>query len=325
MTQQRSSRWVFTENESPISFHLNLETLFDRVDNIKYICGQVEKAPTTDRLHFQGYVQLKTGQRLSWVKNNISSTAHFEKQRGTNQQARDYCNKNHTAIETSQFVEFGLFTKGAGQRTDLIQFKDKLKTGTRLRTVIDEDTGLYAKYSRFAEKVISLFPPQRTEESHRFFRVVLCVGEPGTGKTKWARTHDDLFIVPLSNGNQWYDGYDKHKNVLLDDFAGALSKLPLTSTLQLLDRYPISVPIKGGFTWWMPDRIIITTNLHPRAWYDYKDREVHYDALCRRITHVLSFHDPDEEPLEEDAQEYLTDRENWPVVITNDPPTGYVG
>ena len=74
--------------------------------------------------------------------------------------------------------------------------------------------------------------------------------------------------------------------VLIDDFAGNVG---LTQLLQILDRYPVQVPVKGGFVWWCPNVIIITTNVPLEQWYDYSSRQDSLAALQRRITHRRDF------------------------------------
>lgn len=68
--------------------------------------------------HFQGYAELSSQQRLSALKKWLP-TAHFEKRKGTAQQARDYCMKrDETYMEGPwEHGEFKLPT--AGKRTDL--------------------------------------------------------------------------------------------------------------------------------------------------------------------------------------------------------------
>lgn len=41
--------------------------------------------------------------------------------------------------------------------------------------------------------------------------------------------------------------------------------------------------MKGGFQWWCPDVIVITTNKSPWDWYQYVSRDYEREALFRRI------------------------------------------
>jgi hypothetical protein len=77
----------------------------------------------------------------------------------------------------------------------------------------------------------------------------------------------------------------------MDEFAGRMNKVELTFLLQLLDRYPVSAPVKGAFIWWRPRVIFITTNYRPCDWYDWKDRMSSFVALKRRVTRVSIWKD----------------------------------
>jgi len=53
--------------------------------------------------------------------------------------------------------------------------------------------------------------------------------------------------------------------------------------LRLLDRYPISLPTKGGHVQFVATTILITSNFAPLDWYKWEGREVQQAALMRRI------------------------------------------
>lgn len=57
----------------------------------------------------------------------------------------------------------------------------------------------------------------------------------------------------------WYDA------VVFDDFRADVCELHYL--LQLLDGYPLDVPIKGGFVAWRPKRIYITAPFRPEDTY----------------------------------------------------------
>lgn len=111
--------------------------------------------------------------------------------------------------------------------------------------------------------------------------VTVLHGPTGSGKTRRAFEHDpELWSYP---GSGWFDGYYGQATVLFDDFSG--SEFKITFLLRLLDRYPMQVPVKGGFTWWAPEQIFITSNLSPDRWYPNAHIE-HVRALQRRFSEV---------------------------------------
>ncbi len=293
ITMSKIRKWCFTINNDARLFYQSLEGKYEEHSTkIQYICGQLEEAES-GQLHFQGYLQLKAPQRLSWLQNHIHAGGHYEKQRKTNQQARTYCTPDkREATQTwiaDTFEEFGTFVKGQGSRTDLIGFRDAILSGKRKIDLIESHIKEMAKFPRFYQMVRSLKRPVRTTD----LTVRLNFGGTGLGKTRYAFDNhvDDLYVIPITSNTLWFDGYDLQKTCLIDDFAGAASKVSLNYTLCLLDRYPRQVPVKGGFAWWMPDTIIVTTNIHPRQWYKWDKREQQYAALLRRITEVWYYRD----------------------------------
>lgn len=298
---RRSTRYVFTVNTDATSFDVRLGILYDNTkEMVRYVCGQLEVAPETGNVHFQGYIQLKSAQALSWLKNNIHPTAHYEAQRApSNDTARDYCRKEETRAPEADFREYGEYCKSKGQRTDLIRIRDAIKEGTTHVQLVEDYPCVYGRYTRFVDRCFTLYKPTDNPEG---VKVILYFGEPGTGKTRKAyEEYPDLYCTPISNGSLWLDGYDSQETVLLDDFSGALSRWSLTETLRLLDRYTVMVPIKGSFTWWRPKTIIVTTNIHPSRWYKWKNRENQYHALHRRFSEVWYF------PLDGEAEQQHLD------------------
>jgi hypothetical protein len=65
----------------------------------RYFVCQVEKAPTSDREHVQGYLALRTAARMGSVKTLLKDqTVHLEPMKGTSEEARDYCMKEDTRV-----------------------------------------------------------------------------------------------------------------------------------------------------------------------------------------------------------------------------------
>jgi len=140
----------------------------------------------------------------------------------------------------------------------------------------------FNKFSRFMKTVdrYRLYSkPVRTTD----LKVHVFVGPPNSGKTKFVNDrYPDNYSFPIGK-DLWSDGYMGQPVVLVDDFSG---QMRLVDTLRFLDRYPIQIPKKGGFNWWMPEIIILTTNRHPYHWYDWGNRPLQEEALKRRLHHI---------------------------------------
>jgi len=68
--------------------------------------------------------------------------------------------------------------------------------------------------------------------------------------------------------------------VVMDEFRGDID---ISHLLRWLDRYPVVVEIKGSSTPLVAEKIWITSNLHPSAWYPNLD-PLTQEALLRRLT-----------------------------------------
>lgn len=97
--------------------------------------------------------------------------------------------------------------------------------------------------------------------------VVKCfLGPPGSGKSRWAMANlpaDDTFWKPAG---AWWDGYVGQKYVVFDDFADDNTYSP-RGLLNVIDFYPLLVPVKGAFVPLRAEVFIFTTNIHPRDWF----------------------------------------------------------
>lgn len=93
--------------------------------HMDYLIYQLEKSPSTNKLHWQGYVEFKTDRMAKKVKDllEIGLGSHLEKRKGTGTQAADYCKKLDSAVMPLQRFEFGKMQNEGetkrGSRTDL--------------------------------------------------------------------------------------------------------------------------------------------------------------------------------------------------------------
>lgn len=274
---------VFTYNNPEESGEELLE-LFAAYDP-KYCVFQLEEGEQKTP-HFQGFVHFRKQRRIGpKFRKNFKGTIWCKKNtRGTDEQNRAYCTKQEGRLAGPW--EIGEVSAGQGARTDLHAFVNAVVSGRSTRELIADFVEVLAKYPRFYATVVSMHMPALRPDG---VRVVLSFGRTGVGKTREVvcahAGSPDFFRQPLTTGF-WMDGYDRHDVVLLDDFAGAASHITLTHCLQLLDRYPVQVPVKGSFVWWYPKEIHITTNIHPRLWYKWENREEQYAALMRRFTTI---------------------------------------
>lgn len=110
-------------------------------------------------------------------------------------------------------------------------------------------------------------------------------GPPGTGKTHYilenTEISDVFWFSPQPNAT-FFDGYEDHADLVLDDFIG--SHIQRNMLLRLLDKYPYRLPVKGGTRIARYTRVFLTSNHWITDWY--KDQCNLY-AIQRRIHRVV--------------------------------------
>lgn len=275
----RTRNWCFTDYPDDDFSWPDIDPL-----KVRYLVAQQEISPQTGRLHWQGYIQLEKHQRLPFVKKLLHHDTHWEPCKGTPEENKTYCTKLSTRKPGTEPVEFGEMNS-RGQRTDLDDFKHAVMTeGKREHELVEDFMSVLARYPRLYSRLTLMTRPVRNPDK----KVILMYGRTGSGKTKhvWDKHEVSLefWDTPICNGSLWFDSYDKHKTAVLEEFGGRTSHITLKILLRLLDIYPCKVPTKGGFVWWCPDKVYITTDQKPCMWYDYNERTHDYDQLMRRIT-----------------------------------------
>lgn len=246
-----------------------------------YYVFQEERGEETQRKHFQGYVQFRNKKRLTGVRKVIPG-AHWEPARGSPDQNRKYCTKIETRCGGPW--EYGEISF-SGKRNDIHGAMRTLETDG-VRGVLEQYPEIYLKYPKALNSAKLL---QKTPKGPKHYvpkTVVLCIGETGTGKSKWAREQigEDEYYYLHSN-TKWFDGYSDQDIAIFDDYCGALD---IEKLLNITDNYDdIVVEAKGLVIPFYPTRIIFTTNIHPKDWYTYKPRQI--EALARRFKEVRLF------------------------------------
>jgi len=225
----------------------------------------------TGTLHLQGYIYIENAKSFSKIQKLLPKGSHIEKAKGTPLQASDYCKKEN------DYKEFGVLPQKQGQRTDLEEIRDLVREGNTMTEIISVARNYQSL--RTAELLYKYIEKKRTWKPH----VRWLYGSSGVGKTKLAY---DLFpnIYRKSNSNgKWFEGYDAHPNVLIDDVKD-MSKEYYLTLLELLDRYECRVETKGGSRQFLAENIIVTSIWHP---YKLFQQFGNATELIRRIDEII--------------------------------------
>ena len=228
---------------------------------------------------------------------------HLEVARGTKQQCREYSSKDETRDGAAGFgfSEFGRYEdvperRGQGARNDIAQAAAAIQRGECLAQVAETAPEAFIRYYRgFAALQSALHAKPRVRDAEGAYaapRVCWWYGSAGSGKTR--AVYDEIGEEPFfmkAPGNSWFDGYIGQKIILLDDFRS--NWFTFGYLLRLLDRYPLSVEVKGSFVPFSATTIYITCPRKPQDLYsDLETRsEGSMAQLLRRITEVRLFGD----------------------------------
>lgn len=280
-----------------------------------YLIVAEEVCPTTGRLHHQGYMESQHKVlSVAKVKTLLNdNTAHVEKALGNCEANQNYVRKgagytgiwkehklNHPTYghDLRLLHEWGT-AKQQGKRNDLEAIAQSIHEGKRLRDIAEENPAEFIKFHKGIQAYKSAITKPRSADTPK--EVFVYFGPTGTNKTRTAHeAYPDAHIQGNELG-KWFDGYDGHSEVILDEYRGQLT---FGFLLRLLDRYPMKVEVKGGVEEFVADTIIITCPEHPSTWYKTLDqRDGKMDQLRRRITKIMKF--------EKDAPPVDVTHEEW--------------
>lgn len=236
----------------------------------RYMCWSQEECPTTGTPHLQGYTAWDNPRSLYKFKMSISKRLRYEPYtKGTAVQNRDYCSgmcEKKGFKQNPTFEEVGEMPE-QGERTDWKNALAQLDSGHQIAAVVQSQPQLLPSI-----RALERYKQLALQPKHRNVEVIYLTGDAATGKSSWAwDNYPNLYSKPEG---QWFDGYTGQTTLLLDDFYG---DIPYPQLLKILDKYPLQVPVKGGFVYAQWDRVIITSNMTLDKLYAMTP------ALARRI------------------------------------------
>lgn len=256
--------------------------------NIVFGCGQYEKGEG-GLLHHQIYIVTKKNEKnkngftLKWLKENVHTSAHFEKRFGSHDQAVAYCTKEDTRLAgpwtvgewderhqlTMQERAKGTSKSNETNKRKFADFHQLIRGGATDLELIEEFPQLYMSMTKGVEKARLIYA-----QSHPRIQpyVLVLWGATGTGKSHRANeimaANGGGFVFRKGNsGNMWADGYDpmRHPVVIFDEMDGAF--MPYRQLLRVCDKWPLVLDTKGGAINFTPKIIIFTAHKHPKEWY----------------------------------------------------------
>lgn len=260
-------------------------------EGVERLCGQLEECPTSGRIHFQGYVVLRTSQRFNWVQQRIPG--HLFGCNGSEPENVTYCTKHSTRYDGPWFFP----SEQAFSRTEAQgssgRYFEALRRGQRPRVLAlqaEEAFGYYIRNQRALDEVYEEVVHRWRPRGQPPTVIVLC-GAPGIGKSRLAHQLAERFRSLLGYDkyysrtclDRYFHGYNCEEIAILDEFDPAI--IPHRMFNSLCDRYPTSVPVFYGMRQWCAEIIIVCTNIHVVRWYPSTD--IPLRTVLRRITSNL--------------------------------------
>lgn len=282
---------------------INFKELVEQ-EKLKYVCGGLEKAPSTGRWHIQGYCEARQGakqmtykQMLDIVQMEESSIRNprpsFQAARGSAPENKAYCfGLVDGKEENDQKFEYGTPRPPRAAKSGGEGKRPKVDYETQLDLIREgklHDTEARLQICHFGNmlKINFSYPRGLTELDKLENEWVW--GPPGVGKSTYARkkgADSQLGVYVKDAQTKWWDGYAHQGFVIIDDLEKE-AKYMLHMLKMVGDHYPTRVEIKGAYTEIRPKHVIVTSN--------YSIDEVFEDEQARaaikrryKLTHMTS-------------------------------------
>lgn len=268
MSDTKKQNYAFTWNnydENSISFLNEIQC--------EYLVYGKEIAPTTGTPHLQGFIKFKNDRSVNAVR-KLFKGASIAPCISSDVNNIAYCTK-----EDSEFYERGEKPTGQGKRSDLDTIRDLIQVDPKMRKVVSIASSYQSV--KMAEQILKYHEKPRNWECEVYW----FWGSTGTGKSKTAYEMcdpDDTYVA-MSTA-KWFDGYDSHSDVIIDDMRKDFCKFH--ELLRLLDRYAYKVETKGGTRQFRAKRIFITSCFPPQTLFETRED---IQQLLRRIKEIREF------------------------------------
>jgi len=253
--------WVFTSFEvEPPAYDEN---------TMLFMVYQRETAPTTQKLHWQGYFKAHKRIGFKTAKQIVGNSAHLEVMRGTPKQASDYCLKDETAIEGTRAVFGEIPTHG--DKNDMAAWRDAIKAGMSQTDLFENFLPLMLRFSNAYKQMATLYSKKRKYEGDERPVLEFHIGPTGSGKSKTVfEKYPDAYAWSIDNGggSTWISNYNGEDVIILDEFRG---ELRFKALKELCGWNPYSFQSKYGDVQILAKKFVFTSTTHPNEWY--VDRE----------------------------------------------------
>ena len=276
MKEARVRSWCFTYYPTNDEADARWFKQLSLKKGIRYMIVGKEICPTTKRQHYQGYISYNNGKTFKQTKKWFGlDKIHLEIAKADDFKNQAYCEK-----EGNLLLEKGEPIK-QGKRSDIRHAVDIVKETSSISKVLDEVHNYQAV--RHAELYLKYKEKKRPVQP---IQVIWIHGSSGKGKTRkvYDDNKDEDIFTPVNY--KWWEGYDGHKIVLIDDIRKDFCKFH--ELIKMIDIYPYRVETKGGSRQVQFTKLYITSCYSPYEMWGHRDGETDgYKQLERRITQTI--------------------------------------
>lgn len=159
-----------------------------------------------------------------------------------------------------------------------------ISTGSQMKDIAEAHPLEFIKYFRGFQELQRVLRAGAPRDPSVPPVVRWLFGPTGTGKSR--RAFEEYPQAYVKMNNKWWDGYHGDQVVIMDDYRPGMCSF--AQLLQILDRYPMKVELKGSSQELCATTFVITCCARPEViWHGKTEENVH--QLLRRITEIVEF------------------------------------
>lgn len=256
----RSRVWFLTCNNPTDN---DRENLSKAINQCVYAIQVDEVGKKRGTPHTHTYLRFKSARTFSSIR-TLCTRNDVQVAKGNDAHVLKYLSKENKPTIYGQAT-------AQGKRNDISEVRELLRKDPRMDPVVDSTESYQA--TRFAEIWLKYKEPARPFGPRK---VYWFFGETGTGKsyTAWREAPDAY----SPKNYKWWDGYDGHKTIILDELRGDWCKFH--EILTILGETPFKVECKGGMRQALYDTVYITSIHHPlNCWQSVEDKSQLMDRI----------------------------------------------
>lgn len=248
-------------------------------EHVRYLCYGRERGEGGTP-HLQGYLYAVNPQLHEWYRARIPR-AHIEFQRGTPEQAVEYCQKD------GDFHEWGTRPVGAKRKGEIEAERwDDARACARCGDLESIPSDIYIRYYRTLKEIKKDHLPKVPDADG--VTGVWIHGMAGVGKSRRARDENPGSYFKMAN--KWWDGYQGEETVIIDDLDKKHDVLGHHLKIWM-DRYAFIGETKGGAILIRPKKIIVTSQYSINQIWEDEETRCAIHRRCEVIHMVTSWSD----------------------------------